>query len=1027
MEIFQKEIYSQNKDEILIKNVKKILYTKLYTKYTSKSFSYNIISINNIIFNEPCLIVAKFKDFLIYDDNTEFFRKFYPSTESIYKLYKILDLYENYSKIFPNYLVVKERKFMYKNIRRKQKMIDAFNQIKLEEEENRKKIKEKQNDSKEDNKLFTDIVKDEIKYFQKDNTIKNFKNSFDSDNDKEDTLFGRSRSSVSFNLMNKKEFISSEKQSENYNKGLSFDSIKTTETNGTISGLLNIMNDNKIYIKDLPNLFKVYYYPNNDNIKQKMVSIGKNVNKIYKGKKANKNGFTSINNFILQKLILTPKKKKTENIEKNNFNLNFNSSSLTKKNLQMFNPTLINSNSNSIINEIKNKEKVYNNKNGIIIPSIENNTIININNNFYQGISKTERFDEPKQRKLSNLTKRSNLIYSNILKSSSREKDSSNIKRSLNLNNRLLSGQKISTFRSKYEYVKLKHISHDFSNKKHLEPEFSNRISTTNNIVNRTKRILSPQISIGLNKRKIDKDEKNKNINLNKNIKNNKNNHIMNLNLDSYNYINKNKNALNIKDSSYREKEYLKININQNYKKSKEKNTKLVKKNKACLSRENKKKLFTLINNPKFNANEYSSISFVNITKTESNINNQTFNYINKNKRLNTNNNNNTNNTNNESQNQKTFFNLVKNKKISKDLFLHDKFFTTFNNSKESKEQTKISQNDIFNIFQKTSESCYSKDKDKEKEKNNKNVKRLYIKSTILKTENRILSERNIYNHANKMKNKNNKSNNSEMEKFNKNNNIEYTTIFSNTKNNVKNILCPKSIKKKKKCESTDFSNNNDNNNHKKLILKFESLKRNTFINSPKNSLSQFISGNIINKNRKAISDYFNEKISIVNQTLNPKNHKISSLNQNDMKLKYKNFILTKNNKKSYDFNSEVQTRYKQNILNKINSIKNKNSCILSIRKNSNSIDLNNINYSNFTKYYTNTFKNKSKEKDKESYSKDLFKKVLTNKIVNKNRKEEKLKYGNNNVNSGSNTLPFTIKVNTSNFLSKFKGKYKKE
>ena len=1026
MENLQKEIHSLYINENLVKNVKKKLYMKLYTKYTTKTFSYNIISINNIIFNEPCLIVAKFKDFLIFDDNTEFIRKFYPSTESIYKLYKILDLYENYSKIFPNYLVVKERKFMYKNIRRKQKMIDAFNQIKLEEEENRKKIKEKQNDnSKDDNKLFTDVVKDEIKYFQKDNTIKNFKNSFDSDNDREDTLFGRSRSSVSINFMNKKEFLSSDKQSDNYNKGLSFDSIKTNETNGTISGLLNVMNDNKIYIKDLPNLFKVYYYPSNDNIKQKIVSIGKNVNKIYKGKKANKNGCTSINNFILQKLILTPKKIKNDNVEKNNLNFNFNSSLSTKKKLKMFNPSLMNSNSNSIINEIKNKEKVYNNKNDIFIPSIENNTIININNNFYQGISKTERFDAPKMKKLSNLTKRSNLIYSNILKSSSREKDNSIIKRSLNLNNRILSGQKNSSYRSKYEYVKLKHISHDFSNKKHLEQEFSNRINTTNNIVNRTKRILSPQISIGLNKRKIDKEDKNKNISLNKNKNTNKN-HFMNLNLDSFNTNNNNKNIFNIKDSSYKEKEFVKININQNYKKSKEKNTKLVKKNKACLSRENKKKLFTLINNPKFNANEYSSISFVNITKTESNINNQTFNYINKNKKLNTNINNN-NNTNNESQNQKTYFNLMKNKKINKDLFLQDKFFTTFNNSKESKEQTKISQNDIFNIVQKTSESCYSKDKEKEKEKNNKNVKKLYIKSTILKTENRILSERNIYNHANKIKNKNNKNNTSKLEKFNKNNIIEYTTIFSNTKNNVKNIICPKSIKKKKKCESIDFSNNNNNNSHKKLILKFDTLKRNTLINSPKNSLSQFISGNIINKNRKAISDYFNEKISIVNQTLNPKNHKISSFNQNDMKLKYKKYILTKNNKKSYDFNSEVQTRYKQNILNKMNSLKNKNSCVLSIRKNSNSIDLNNINYSNFTKYYTNTFKNKSKEKDKESYSKDLFKKVLTNKNVNKNRKVEKLKYGNNIVNSGSNTLPFTIKVNTSNFLSKFKGKYKKE
>ena len=475
MEKLRKDIDSQKIEENLIKNVKKVLYKKLYTKYTSKTFSYNMISINNIIFNESCLIVAKFKDFLIYDDNTEFLRKFYESTESKYKLYKILDLYENYSKIFPNYLVIKERKFMYKNIRRKQKMIDAFNQIKLEEEENRKKIKEKQNDnSKEDNKLFTDIVKDEIKYFQKDNTIKNFKNSFDSDNDKEDTLFGRSRSSVSFNLMNKKELLSPENQTENCNKGLSFDSIKTNETNGTISGLLNVMNDNKIYIKDLPNLFKVYYYPNNENRNQKRVSIGKNVNNIFKGKKANKNGFTSINNFILQKLILTPKKIKTDNVDKNNFN--YNSSSLTKKKLQMFNPSLMNSNSNSLINEIKNKEKVYNNKNGIIIPSIENNTIININNNFYQGISKTERFDAPKMKKFSNLTKRSNLIYSNIIKSSSREKDNSSIKRILKLNNRLLSGQKNSTYKSRYDYVKLKHISHDFSNKKHLEPEINNRI-----------------------------------------------------------------------------------------------------------------------------------------------------------------------------------------------------------------------------------------------------------------------------------------------------------------------------------------------------------------------------------------------------------------------------------------------------------------------------------------------------------------------------------------------------------------------
>jgi hypothetical protein len=134
----------KTKKEIIFTILRRKSYLKLIKKYSSNKYSYSTICINNLIYNESCLIVAKFKDFLIFDDNTEFIKKSYKKTEISNKLYKILDLYENYSKIFPNYLVVTEKKFMYKNIRKKQKMIDAFNQIKLEEEENRRKIKEKQ-------------------------------------------------------------------------------------------------------------------------------------------------------------------------------------------------------------------------------------------------------------------------------------------------------------------------------------------------------------------------------------------------------------------------------------------------------------------------------------------------------------------------------------------------------------------------------------------------------------------------------------------------------------------------------------------------------------------------------------------------------------------------------------------------------------------------------------------------------------------------------------------------------------------
>ena len=211
---------NKNSKEIIFKILKQKAYIKLLKKYSSNQYSYNSICINNIINNESCLIVSKFKDYLIFDDNTEFIRKLYNKTEINSKLYRILDLYENYSKIFPNYLVVKEKKFMYKNIRKKQKMIDAFNQIKLEEEENRRKIKEKEED--QDNNIFTDLVKDEINIFQKDNNIEKYKNSFESGNDKDntDTLYGLSHSSISLNFISKKDFLLTPKKNSTDSKNI---------------------------------------------------------------------------------------------------------------------------------------------------------------------------------------------------------------------------------------------------------------------------------------------------------------------------------------------------------------------------------------------------------------------------------------------------------------------------------------------------------------------------------------------------------------------------------------------------------------------------------------------------------------------------------------------------------------------------------------------------------------------------------------------------------------------------------------
>ena len=246
----------KSSQEVIFTVLSQISYTKLFKKYTSGNFSFNKICINNLIFNENCLVVSRFKDFLIYDDNTEFFRKFYPIKDSFPKLEHILNFYEKYSKIFPNYLVLKENKYLYRNIRKKQKMIDALNELKREERENRKKLKtkeyskDKRSQGSQLNELFTKNIKKEIKNYQKNISFQNYKNSFDSDTDKnnEDTLLINQNSMSIYNKQLKEE-------KENKCKDeINAESFVTNQTNGSISNIVNVLNDNKIYISDLPNI-----------------------------------------------------------------------------------------------------------------------------------------------------------------------------------------------------------------------------------------------------------------------------------------------------------------------------------------------------------------------------------------------------------------------------------------------------------------------------------------------------------------------------------------------------------------------------------------------------------------------------------------------------------------------------------------------------------------------------------------------------------------------------------------------------
>lgn len=137
-------------DEMLLSQINKNLSKKYMT---SKDF-YNVKIVNDIIYNENTHIVSVFKDYLILDDISEFLKRSYAAIETKPRLIKIYEFYDKYSKVFPNYVVLPESKYMFKNIERKQRMIDEKQKYKNEQEKRLKNRVER----KSNNGGFSDLL-----------------------------------------------------------------------------------------------------------------------------------------------------------------------------------------------------------------------------------------------------------------------------------------------------------------------------------------------------------------------------------------------------------------------------------------------------------------------------------------------------------------------------------------------------------------------------------------------------------------------------------------------------------------------------------------------------------------------------------------------------------------------------------------------------------------------------------------------------------------------------------------------------
>ena len=300
---------------LLLKAEKKMILN--LKKYNVTNDSYNKKIITDIIYDERKHIVSEFKNYLLWDETSDFLKRFYYKYESKNRLPKINHYYEKYTLFPPVYFNLDDIvKIMLKNVRRKKRYLEMI-------EENEDNIYNNINCKKKENKDFNQIINPSditqtfsLKTF-KNNTLTNSLNSFNFENEISSKDLGQ--------VINK--FIN-----ENDDFSYSEDDILSKMKNNSHEIIIN---------NNYLNFSKSFFNLNNSEIEKKNYKIT-NENNENLEKKIDKNNKTKI-----------PMKGKILEIKKLNFQ------------------NLINID----LKENKNKEKINNNSDR---PKISNPNLTNI-------------------------------------------------------------------------------------------------------------------------------------------------------------------------------------------------------------------------------------------------------------------------------------------------------------------------------------------------------------------------------------------------------------------------------------------------------------------------------------------------------------------------------------------------------------------------------------------------------------------------------------------------------------------------
>ena len=300
-----------------------LLY-KLRKKYDSKLNIYNIKKVNELIFNIPSHFTAIFKEYLLKEEEAEFLKRIYHKNEIDKKLKNIFYFYDKYSKIFPNYIVIPEGHHLYRNILKKQKMIDKLQKIKEEEMKNKQILLDRSFDT-----IFSNGAIDSIYNYNKDSfnsyTLVNLF-SMENNNDKnEEEEFSKIEYIIktiekyedkNMETLGKKQIIYRKEI-----KGLRSLSKSAIIHNGKEKGVNERINNTEIDNEELNKSKKIrnnYIIKNIRAKSKKMVKLNENINTESDSANEEENGNENFNN--IEKVNLINKKTIEVNDSKNQKN-----------------------------------------------------------------------------------------------------------------------------------------------------------------------------------------------------------------------------------------------------------------------------------------------------------------------------------------------------------------------------------------------------------------------------------------------------------------------------------------------------------------------------------------------------------------------------------------------------------------------------------------------------------------------------------------------------------------------------------